>query len=68
MEFDDKGMADMTQDLFLSLNVPVKCSSNHLLLFDGFEGVELIGFGGFFDNKNLTKRTFSNFSVKLKGR
>jgi hypothetical protein len=68
MEFDDKGMADMAQDLFLSLNVPVKCSSDNLLLFDGFEGVELIGFGGFFDNKNLTKRTFSNFSVKLKGR
>ena len=68
MEFDDKGMADMTQDLFLSLNVPVKCSSDNLLLFDSFEGVELIGFGGFFDNKNLTERTLSNFSVKLKGR
>jgi hypothetical protein len=50
------------------LNVPVKCSSNYLLLFDGFEGVELIGFGGFFDNKNLAECTFSNFSVKLKGR
>ncbi len=58
----------MAQDILLSLNVPVKCSSNNFLLLDGFEGVELIGFGRLFDNKNLAESTFSNFFVKLKRR
>ena len=65
MKFDDKWMADVTQDVFLSLDVPVKSSSDDFLLFDGFEGIKLVRFGGFFDDKDLAECSFTDFFVKL---
>lgn len=65
MKFDNKWMTDVAQDILLGLNVPVKSSPDDFLLFDGFESVKLVGFGGFLHNKDLSKCSFTDFFVKL---